>query len=126
MIAQDYEDNLCIKLENKGNGPLIIKAFRAIKKGQIKSTLIEWMPSLPEGIYWSNFHYNFEDTAIRPSESLILIELSIDINNKQQRKLRDIIRKELSQIDVELDYTDMYNQPELFPRHSLNYFARNL
>ena len=84
------------------------------------------MPNLPEGMFWSDFHKNFENSALRPSDTLLLIAFKLDVKNSEQVKMRDSIRRVLSSIDVELDYNDMYENPFKYDLRSLSWFARNL
>lgn len=122
----NYESKISVLLENNGIGPLIITSFKATTNGNSRNNIIDLMPQLPEGIYWSNYFVNFEGAAIRPSESIILIELSINEKNKKQREVRDRIRRVLSSIEVEFDYTDIYGNPMKFSKHSLSRFGSNL
>ncbi len=122
----DYEGRLCVSIRNKGNGPLIIKAIRAEKKGMSKSDLLNWMPNLPEGISWSDFNTNLEGSSLMPSESVPLLEFSLNINNKLETDTRDLIRKSLAEITMEIDYIDIYNNKFSIPPKLLSWFARNL
>ncbi len=126
ISTEDFENKSSVKIENKGNGPLIINAFRAIKGTDSKADLIDWMPELPDNLYWSDFHKHIEGSALRPSGSLALVEFKLDKSNAKQREARDNIRRTLEIIDGELDYSDIYEKPMHYPRHSLSWFGRNL
>ena len=125
ISASDFENKLSVTLDNRGNGPLIIQAFRAVKNGVSKSSLIDWMPDLPPGLFWTNFTKNIEGCALRPSESIPLIEFSLDMKNRTHREARDLIRRALADITLELDYRDIYDNPFKFPQHSLSWFGRH-
>ena len=69
ILTSNYENRLAVTLENNGTGPLIIKDFRAFIDDRSRSNIIDWMPKLPEGHYWSAWLRNFNDCAIKPFES---------------------------------------------------------
>lgn len=122
----NYENKLSVLLENNGIGPLIITSFRATINGVSKNNIIDLMPQLPKGIYWSNYFENFEGSAIKPSESIILLEFSLNMKNRKESEFRDLIRRTLSEIVVEFNYTDIYGNPKKYLKHSLSRFERNL
>lgn len=126
VSASDFEDKLLLTLTNKGSGPLIIKRFQAVNDGTAKNNVIDWMPALPPNLAWSNFVKNIEGCALRPSESIPLIDFSLDPRLPEQRKARDSIRQALSILTVEVEYSDIYDNPFKLPPQSLSWFARNL
>jgi hypothetical protein len=124
ITPHDFAENISVTLDNKGNGPLIIKTFRATKNHNSTSNLIDWMPALPNNLSWFTFQKNFEGTALRPGESLVLIKLKINKKNKQEIKFRDDVRRSLSELEVELEYSDIYGAQMCFPKYKLSWFAR--
>ncbi len=120
LFASNFVNRITVSLENKGIGPYIIKSFRVIKGNEIKSNIIEWMPVLPDGIYYSNFLKDFEGTAVKPSESIILFEFILKSSDERQLVLLDTIRNILSEIGIEFDYTDIYERKMTFPLHFLS------
>jgi len=58
--------------------------------------------------------------AFKSFESSILVEFSLDLGDEKQREVRDNIRKALSKICIELEYTDIYNNKMCFPLHCLS------
>ncbi len=124
--ASDYEDRLAVTLTNRGSGPMVIKTFHAIRGKETKPNLIDWMPPLPKGIFWSNFYKNLEDAPLRPSDSILLIEFTLDLRDARQCEARDAIRRALAAIAVGVDYVDIYNAKMHFGPQSLSWFQRNL
>lgn len=55
VSVADYEDRLTVKILNNGSGPLIIKNVKERKESQVRESLIAWMPSLPDSMYWPTF-----------------------------------------------------------------------
>jgi len=123
ILTSNFENKIAVTLENNGIGPLIIKDFRAYVGNKYRSCIIDWMPSLPEGIYWSNWLRNFENCAIKPSESKTLIEFKLDLENENQRKIRDTIREALAKVSIEFEYADIYENKMNFPLHILSTFS---
>ena len=115
ILTSNFENRITITLENNGTGPLIIKTFKAIIGNQSKSNIIDWMPNLPNGIYWSNWLRDFEGCAIKPFESKLLLEYRLDLQDETQTKVRNIIREALSKISIEFEYTDIYGTKMNFP-----------
>jgi hypothetical protein len=115
ILTSNFENRIAVTLENNGTGPLIIKTFKAIIDNKSKSNVIDLMPNLPEGFYWSNWLRNFEGSAIKPFESKLLLEYSLDHSDKKQAEVRDIIREALSKMSIEFEYADIYNTKMYFP-----------
>ena len=109
ILTSNFENKIAVTLENNGTGPLIIKTFKAFLGNMTKSNMIDLMPDMPVGYYWSDWLRNFEDCAIRPMESKILLEFNLDLNDERQREIRDNIRRTLSEVSIEFEYTDIYN-----------------
>lgn len=120
ILISNYEDKIAVTLENKGTGPLIIKSFRAFVGNESKSNIIDWMPNLPEGNYWSDYLRDFENTTFKPFETKPLVEFSLDIRDAKQTQLRDKIRKALADVSIEFDYSDIYNTKMYYPLHFLS------
>jgi hypothetical protein len=121
----DYENKLSVSIENRGTGPLIIDSFIAECEGQTKTSLIEWMPALPKGVFWSTFFQHLDGFAILPEKSINLLEFSPDMKNRTHSKCRDQIRKALSKITVKINYSDIYGMPMPLSERSLAWFGRH-
>jgi hypothetical protein len=126
ILANNFEDKIEVILENKGTGPLILKSFRAIVGYESKSNLIDWMPNLPDGFHWSNWLKDFEGSALKPFESISLLEFTLNFREEKQRVIRNNIRNSLTKVCIEFEYTDIYNNKFYFPLHCLtNVFGKN-
>jgi hypothetical protein len=119
ILTSNFENRIAVIIENNGTGPLIIKTFRALVGNKSKSNVIDWMPIIPEGYYWSNWLRNFEDCAIKPFESKLLLEFKLNEKDDKQCKIRDDIRNSLSKMSIEFEYTDIYNTKMYFPTRFL-------
>ncbi|MCZ2472470.1 hypothetical protein G9H62_06445 [Aquirufa ecclesiirivi] len=115
----DYQNNIFVKVENNGVGPLIIKQI-LIKRDTLQTTksLIDILPNdLTKRITWTNFTGSYEGRTIIPGQSLELIVWTI--NSSYEGKSNDIIendrndlRKALKEISVSVTYTDIYEKEE--------------
>lgn len=120
ILLSNFEDRITVNLENKGTGPFIMKSFRAYVGNESKTNVIDWMPDLPDGCLWSNWLKDFEGAAFKASESKALVEYSLDTEDALEVQARDIIRKALSDVSIEFDYTDIYGTKMCFPLHLLS------
>ena len=126
ISVADYEDRLTVKILNNGSGPLVIRNVRVKKESQDCDSLIAWMPSLPDGMYWSTFVGPIENRSLLPGNEIKLLELTGDHHDKKFEKFRDECRAALYPLTVVLEYTDVYGS--VFQSHEkcLSWFGRNL
>lgn len=113
----DYEDELAIKLENVGTGPLTIKKLFFKNESQKSSTLISMMPSIEQP--WATFTESVDGWTIPVGGRLTLLKL-----HPKNDETKSLIRKELSKITVILEYMDIYNTKYQDSR-SLDFFGRH-
>lgn len=125
VLPKDYEHNIAVIIQNKGTGPLITKQMSFNdKKGEIKKYLIDFMPNLMEGYYWTTFS-KVQKIVLRPSEEKILLEFSGEISDKNFVRQRDKIRKALSDIEINMTYTSIYNEKRPFKlNYKLSWYKR--
>lgn len=123
----DYENDIFVKLENHGVGPLIIENLKVKSGGQIKDTIIDFMPKLPAGMFWSTFSRHFENRSLPQNQTITLLHLEgeeSDINNSIFVTACDEIRKSLSQISLEVKYKDIYDRAMPIYERKLDWFGR--
>jgi hypothetical protein len=120
----DYQNNIFVKLENNGVGPLIVKQI--LTKNETLNTTESFVGILPadltKRITWTNFTGSFEGRTIIPGQSLELIVWTINssYNNKTEaiiEKDRSDLRKALKEVSVSVTYTDIYEKEEF--KHEL-------
>jgi hypothetical protein len=121
----NYEDSIAVEILNSGTGPLVITQFEAKdKNGRSENNLIGLMPELPNGIYWATFFEYLKNFSIIPSHSLTLLKFSGNIEDPDFCKVRDTIRKRLSDIEITLTYRDIYGREMPKVHKGLEWFAR--
>lgn len=128
IIFADYEDKIAVNIKNTGVGPLIIKELKVSdNSGKSKINIIEWMPSHPDSILWTNFFEDATGFVIPPGESLNIIELSTKDNiSNSFAEFRDQVRTALSNLIVELTYKDIYDKKMPVNSGNLKWFGRNV
>jgi len=126
----DYEDNIFVKVENHGVGPLIVKNI-LIKRKKLQTTnsLIDILQTeITKNIIWTNFTESYEGRTILPGQSLELIVWTINssyINKPTEdiEKDRNNLRKALKEISVSITYTDIYEEEDFLKELSNDDFS---
>ena len=113
----DYENVIAVKLQNVGTGPLIIKRLIFKNAFQESSTLISMMPPIDQ--LWDTFTECVDGWTIPVEGEIIILRIHPESN-----EVRALIRKELSQITVFLEYTDIYNT-KFEDNRCLDFFGRH-
>lgn len=113
----DYEDELAVKLENVGTGPLTIKKLIFKNESQESSTLIAMMPPIDQ--LWTTFTESVDGWTIPVGGQLIFLKL-----HPESDETKSLVRKELSKITIYLEYMDIYNT-KFQDRRSLDFFGRH-
>ena len=126
VSVADYEDRLTVKILNNGSGPLIIKDVQVKKESQVRESLVDWMLSLPDGMYWATFVGPVKNRSLLPGNEIKLLELTGDHSEKEFEAVRDSCRAALCQLTVVLDYTDVYGSAFESHEKHLSWFGRNL
>ncbi|MGV0938893.1 hypothetical protein [Empedobacter falsenii] len=64
ILPQDYEDKICVILQNKGIGPLITKSIKFVNTQTKveKKYLVDFMPELTGNSSWTNFSKGGQST----------------------------------------------------------------
>jgi hypothetical protein len=125
VSVADYENELAVRLQNKGTGPLIIKNLSFTdSSGKIEKSIIDFIDSSFKNVVWSTFVADIGGWAILPNETKTLIELNGDSADKEFVRVRDKVGKVLAQIQVELLYQDIYENDMPKKIRKLDWFAR--
>jgi hypothetical protein len=126
VTVADYEDSLRVKLHNNGSGPMIVISLSANKGSETRSSLIDWMPVLPNGRLWNHFTHAIANRSLQPGKEIVLLELSEIEGERDFTECRDGCRRALWLLTVTVSYTDIYRTK--FPAYtkSLEWFGRNL
>jgi len=125
VTVADYENELAVRLQNKGTGPLIIKKLSFTdQNGKTEKAIIDFFDPSFKNVVWSTFVADIDGWAYLPNETKTLIQLNGDSRDKEFVRTRDKVRKVLAQIQVELLYQDIYENDMPKKIRKLDWFAR--
>ena len=121
----DYSNCLRIDLKNEGVGPAIIQKIIVEKnEHEKKSSVYDWMPSLPTGLSYSNYLTRDENIPMSPDKTIEVICIKLDPNKEEERQFREQMRGVLRQLTIKVEYTDVYNSKFPIYSRSLILYAR--
>jgi hypothetical protein len=126
VASSDFENLLAVRLWNYGNGLLILQKVLTRKaKDDLSGHLIDLLPSLPGGLYFSNYVKVRPGRAVPPGGSLTLFEFTVDESNAMALAFRDELRDILGHLVMDVNYTDIYETK--FPTYVKDFvwFHRN-
>jgi hypothetical protein len=121
----DYENSLKIRLCNHGIGPMIIKGVTVSDGKDAKSSVLDWMPELPNDHGWTTFSDDMLGRTLAPGSEIVLIELTEYEGEEEFASYRDLIRPALAPLTVNVEYTDIYNTAMKPTIKKLSWFGRH-
>jgi len=126
ILPKDYEDSVCIILQNKGTGPLITKSIKFIndETKEEKKYLIDFIPNLKNNAKWSNFSKS-QKYILSPNEDKILLEYTLHEKSQSFEENKLIIRNALKDIRVVITYSGVYNEKEETLDFKLKWYGRH-
>ena len=83
------------------------------------------MPDLG-GRHWTNFTGVINGRALLPGKEIVLIELTADQKEANFSIPRDLARLALSETEIVVQYSDIYDSTFSPYKKSLSWFGRNL
>jgi hypothetical protein len=125
ISISDYENTIAVKLENTGVGPLIVDDFVVSKGSENRKSIISWMPKTPKGMYWDTFYDNLEGRCIPQNTEVVLIKLSGKLEDHAFVSFRDIVRRSLCELQVAVEYRDIYKRLMPKKERDLKWFGRH-
>lgn len=127
ITVSDYETSLRVILTNQGTGPMVITAVTVSNGSIAYPTILDWMPELPNARPWTNFTGEIRDRALAPGSELVLLELTEyeDEDEVDFAECRDIVRAALAPLNVNVEYTNIYNTVMPPRQKLLSWFGRH-
>jgi hypothetical protein len=125
-MVGDYENQVFVKLTNNGTGPMIIRSIRIVNAPDPSRPLIDAMPPLQPDVYWTNFVEDVAGRSIRPGGEIVLVDLSSGSGESEDQFAlsRDQVRQALGELEVHVEYTDIYGSTLPIGTRSLDFFHR--
>lgn len=98
ILIGDYENRLFVSIENAGVGPLIIRDVQVRSKatGKKTSSLIDFMPELPQDDTWDTFIARISGRAIPAQQSVTILQYSGPFPGRslsESESLREALRE---------------------------------
>lgn len=124
----DGEDELKISIENKGNGPLIIKDYKLVNitDNSEVSRLFDCLPELENDDCYSNYTSNINNVVLKSDEEFELFSYSSIDKDFDCENNKTFIRNSLKNFKISIKYNDVYNDEMPIAERSLEWFGRNL
>lgn len=104
---------------------MLVTSVEVLNGNAVKSSVIEWMPSLPDNRPWNHFSMALKDRTIQPDGVIPLLELTSVNGEVTFAQCRDKTRLALSQLKVVVHYTDIYESKLPKYEKSLAWFGRH-
>lgn len=129
IIAGDYEDDIYVRIDNNGIGPLLVTEIKVSSPHRKSMNIIDLVPqSLNEKVMWADFVAETQHRVIMPGKDLYLIRLTFDevvALPDNQHEIKKEIRNFLQDLTVDLSYTDVYERTLFKTIRKLDWFARH-
>lgn len=126
ILPLDYENKICVILQNKGVGPLITKSIKFVntKSKEEKKFLIDFMPKLLGKNTWTNFSKASKYILI-PNEDKVLLEYSTKELDDNFEKNKRNIREALKDIVIHIEYEGVYGNKTEILEYQLKWYKRH-
>lgn len=127
----DYETNIYVRIDNSGIGPLILlKVFVNGEEVTENKMVLDYLPdNVVERIRWKNFTNNYKNRTIPVGENLELIRWtpSSDYEKSDEEifEAKKDIRNSLKNLNLKIEYTDIYGRKTFNDELELSWFGRN-
>lgn len=108
-----YVNRIGVQLENRGLGPMLLQAIRVHKsteEADSKTSLIEWMPSLPPDMAWSDYRRGMGGSVLQPDKIWNLVLLEGDPDSELFAAVAQSVRRALAPLIVTIRYRDIYDR----------------
>lgn len=119
----DYVNDLFVKVKNKGVGPATIQSIHCLRTTdglqQDEPALINYFRDFP--FVWTTFANDIKDRTISAGGEMILLEAKCD-----NTEALDEIRSRLKDIEIRIEYVNIYNDCMPTRKRDLSWFGRNL
>jgi hypothetical protein len=124
----DYENKIFVRLRNDGIGPMIVKAVkvRDADTGEVKTSIFDFLPDLPDDYRWSTFVRDMTNRAISANDHLTLVLLEGSDQDESFVTSRQLARRIISKLTIEVTYENIYGEKMAPALRKLDWFGRLL
>jgi hypothetical protein len=125
VTVADYENSLWVKVRNNGSGPMIVKQITVSNGQDAKDTILDWMPTLPNGRPWTTFSHSLKNRTLLPGAEMTLLELTEVEGDVNFECARNTVREALARLTVNVEFSDIYNATMKPHIKKLSWFGRH-
>jgi hypothetical protein len=125
----DYENRIFVRLHNDGVGPMLIDRIVVTRRGTRKpkqASLVEFMPALPPGVFWTTFVTDLSGWALSADKDIVLLLLEGDPADPAFVAARQGVREVLSCLKLVIYYRDIYGSRMPPVTRDMEWFAGNV
>lgn len=124
ISLSDYEDRIGVRIKNAGTGPMIINKIATTNyiTGEKRAYPIDWMPT---GVTWSDFRKGLEEHAVIQGGEVVLLEYMTSAAALPTLKLREEIRNVLKNLEMAVEYSDIYGKKQKPIYRRFDWFGRH-
>lgn len=125
----DYENRIFVRLHNDGVGPMLIDRAVVTRIGTKKprqASLMEFMPELPPGVFWTTFVTDLSGWALSADKDIVLVLLEGDPGDPAFVAARQMVREALSTLRIAIIYRDIYGTKMPPVTRDMEWFADNV
>ncbi|MEG0835607.1 MAG: hypothetical protein RR413_09210 [Christensenellaceae bacterium] len=119
----DYVNEIFIKVKNKGVGPATITLCNCIQsidnRIRKETAVINYFDDVH--FVWDTFANDITNLTIAPGGEMVLLRACIEDTESM-----NAIRKQLRNIEIQIEYIDIYNEKMPVARKQLTWFGRTL
>lgn len=126
IVIGDYENCIFVAIENAGVGPYIIRELivENVYSKISRSSVIEQLPQISKGFYWTTFIEKLEQRAIPSQDRLVLVQLDEPKIDEGFSQIRQQMRVALGNLKIIVNGVDIYGNKMPECSRALDYFHR--
>jgi len=92
--------------------------------GKCLDSVIEFMPDLPDGLYWTHFVGQIAGSALAADKTITLVSFEGDLKDEKFVKAKRRIRQALAKLSVTVEYHNIYDETMPPETRALDWFGR--
>lgn len=116
----DFPRALCVYVQNKGVGPMTVRRL-TFHKGTDRAEIIDGFIPMDPRKYLHTTVSEDAPKSLLDQEKLFVIQIDVSDTSEKQKEL---LRRTLAEITLEVEYTDIYNRRSQVKR-KLDFFLRH-
>lgn len=128
IMIGDYDGRIFVKIRNHGTGPMIINSVTVIGAADPNKPLIQSMPLLGPKTAWTNFVEDCSGRSVPVGGEIDLVDFTFQEGfcESEYQRASSQIRKILGDLEICVNFTDIYGSNLPPSQRSLNFFHRLL